>query len=172
MMNILDEVRKVNVQVVASPKDGFTGRKLFQISLPDEFPAGISRIVCFQCLRCDYDFKFTMIEIPFVNKKVRMYLTYVKDLKLFELLGNTFKLKANFEKRENNEYDYYDFSFTGKYKSVADIASFKCPHCQAKYMMSFACYEGENEKKPEPDIIYIDKILQVEADFEELKGMF
>ncbi len=170
-MNILSQIQKISIEVDASLKDDFVGHKHFEIELPGEFPSGDGHKISYNCFNCKGNIFLNLkANENFVFKKSMTLLDDNKVAK-FEFLGNLLKLSPKFRIDNNGIYVFYNFSFTGKYKSVADIAGFHCPHCQSKYMMSYACYEGENEKAPEPDIVYIDKILMVDMDFGELRGM-
>lgn len=171
-MNILGQIQKISVEVNASLKDDFVGLKLLEIGLPGEFPNGIKHKIIYSCSKCKGDIDFSLIDKKGFDFLKRADIKYFNDNREpLELIGKTFDLNPDFKLNDNGTFSYYDFSFTGKYKSVADIAGFHCPHCRSKYLMSYACYEGENEKAPEPDIVYIDKILMVDMDFGELSGM-
>lgn len=169
----IKEIDYLEVQVNPSLKDEFNQPKENLLKLPGEFPCGINHSIKFPCLDCQ-----TLIFFSFNDRKMFEYIRradkghFQNYYQLLNIIGNMFGLMPNLKKDElGNDY-VNSFSFNGKYKSIADIAAFKCPNCQDQYMISFAYYEGENEKTPEPDIIYIDKLLRVSESFDELRGMY
>lgn len=162
-MKVISQISNLMAVVTPSYKDEFVVETKFDLILPADFPSGNEHSVLIECINCNRIIHLNLLKREGFDRLFRANIHSLEKESLLMSICEIFDLNPDSEKRADGKYLFFNLSFKGKYKSIADIGAYHCESCNAKYMMSFACYEGENEKKPEPDIIYIEKILHVES---------
>ena len=90
----------------------------------------------------------------------------LKNKALLDSIGLLFNLQLKSEIDENT-FETYNYYLKEKVKGIAEITYYQCLSCSTKYLLADMFLLGDDDRHPEPDRVYIEKILQVEFDHEE-----
>lgn len=163
------EVREAQMRVEPSKKDKFVGTLVQTGTLPFIFYYGDRRTLQHTCTNCGLE--------------VAAEFAYGKIIGLGALAKEDFnenRAQLDVVGRLFNQYLYHTVDANGLesylYQSDPDenegallnVAYYRCPHCQAQYLVLYQNQLKEERPPFEPDEILIEQIFQVAFDHDEL----
>jgi hypothetical protein len=172
-MSIIREIGKVS-QLLAtahpSPKDNFADPLVQELVLPATFLAGESCQLAHSCLNCRQGINFTMGYGAFIAAKTWSLKKLANQRELLDQIGQLLHLKLEAPTEQGIEIARY-------YTAVLDIAMvgyYRCPHCEAQYLIGYARHGTDNEGRglPEPDTMHVQCIAQVVVEEQALVSAF
>lgn len=165
-LNKIAEVDQLTVTALPAAKDSFTTPLEQPANLPHTYLAGASCQLTHACSQCSKHVSYTVQYGAFRIAKTWSLKRINNQKELLDEVGRLLDLKLKSHVENNIETARY-------YTAVLDIAMvgyYRCPHCEAQYLIGYAQRITDNEGRgvPEPDTIHVQKIVQVMFEEAEL----
>ena len=164
-LQIVANLTSITVSAEPSWKDNFKNILFQNSNLPAVFFQGKDWSIEHQCSNCR---KELVVSIHNNTARILGYLSnYDFNSKEFiTKVGECLNLSKTDYIDENNKW-IYNFKLSAPYSRVANLLFYSCPNCMFKYLSAFSFIAGDDDRQPEPDRIYIEKIVMVEFDEKE-----
>lgn len=164
-INRIENIDRIKVHTEPGWKDSFKKPITEEVSLPGVFFAGKFWQLSHPCSFCQID-----IEASFKNNSLRqigsLAIVYFSDRNFLKEMGEALMLKHCHYFDENN-FEVFTYDLVLNFKGAARSFYYKCPSCSSKYLGAFSFLDGDSDRNPEPDQIYIERIVRVEFDENE-----
>lgn len=166
----LAEVREVQMLVEASKKDRFIGTLVQTGTLPFIFNYGDRRTLQHACTNCGLE---VTAEFAYGKQMIGFGALARQDFNenraQLDIVGKLFK-QYLYHTIDDNGFESYLYQSDPDHEKGAllNVSYYRCPHCQAQYLVLYQPQLKEERPPFEPDEILIEQILQVEFDHAEL----
>ena len=153
--------------VEASRKDSFGGSLLQTGVLPAAFYYGARHAIKHVCISCGQEVEALfgygskqMVELGDMSRQ-----GFNENRAQLDVVGKLFGQYLYHEVDMNGFESYLYQSDPDEQKgAMLNVAYYRCPHCQAQYLVSYQDQLKEDRPPFEPDEILIDKVFRVEFD--------
>ena len=162
-IKLINKIDSIEVTTSPSWKDTFKVPLEQIVALPGVFFEGSDWGGGHQCKKCNNQ---VITSKSNLERMGRLSINRIKNKRVLKWLGELFELNLKDEIDENG-FHIFNYSLTGLYKSIASVAYYTCDYCSSQYLLTYFDIHGDDDRHPEPDKVYIEKILQVEFDHEE-----
>jgi len=139
------------------------------INIPGTFFKGSKWTLYFNCSSCGKGTKFGVYyQSPEYLAAVELHYHSFNNKNFLNLFGNLFQLDLVDEGADVNNKIIFFYQIKN---NAAWLSYFKCNHCKVQYLMTYSKQFGE-ERPPQPDLVHIKGIYQVEFNEEEFFRLY
>ena len=175
MVTILktEEVTTAQMVVEASSRDAFMGTVVQSGVLPHTFSYGTSHILKHRCGHCTQE-----VTVEFVYGKQILAggalsrQGFHESRNLLDAVGQLFGQHLHHRTDNNGFESYLYLSAPDNTGALRNVAYYRCPHCQAQYLLLYNDWLKDNRPPFEPDETHLVQIYQVELDHDAFLRTF
>ena len=161
----IGEVTAVQMIVEASSRDAFVGTVVQSGDLPHIFSYGTSHVLKHHCVRCAQE-----VTVEFAYGKQILAggplsrQGFHENRELLDAVGQLFG-QYLYQHVDGNGFESYLYlSAPQNNGALRNVAYYRCPHCQAQYLLLYNDWLKDNRPPFEPDEVYLVKLYQVELE--------
>ena len=164
------EVTQIQMRVEAGKRDPFFGTLVQSATPPSKFYYGERRTLQHSCSTCglsveaEFAFGKQLIGLGSLSRQ-----DFNENRAQLDIVGKLFHQHLDNELDSNGFESYLYLTHPDPDRgALLNVSYYRCPHCQAQYLVSYQ-RQIKDERPPfEPDEILIDKVFGVAFDHEEL----
>jgi hypothetical protein len=167
------EVTTVQMVVEASSRDAFVGTVVQSGGLPHTFSYGTSHTLRHQCVRCAQE-----VTVEFAYGKQILAggplsrQGFHENRELLDAVGQLFD-QYLYQHIDGNGFESYLYlSAPHNAGALRNVAYYRCPKCQAQYLLLYNDWLKDNRPPFEPDDTHLVKLYQVEFEHDAFLQAF
>lgn len=159
--------------VEASSRDAFVGTVVQTGVLPHTFSYGTSHVLKHQCVRCaqEVTVEFTYGKQILAGGSLSRQ-GFQENRELLDAVGQLFS-QYLYQHLDSNGFESYLYlSAPHNTGALHNVAYYRCPQCQAQYLLLYNDWLKDNRPPFEPDETHLVQLYQVELEHDAFLRAF